>query len=362
VAANKLVGTTVVAVIFPEGPWNLREAEQRVRSAAAESYPRWTIERVLPVVHDVPRMGMMAVLSHPDRDETQTVVFDFDQDSLVPIVEPAQRLNADLFAEGYVGWSLLKRNVLEGKEQYLQSWEEDSDWASGMRDFYSNADFEDLGALQEVSVDRLMNLKRLRRVTREEVGCEVHIAPVRAYYKYSKVGYCTAAVGRMIASRYDVWHSEQHVAGLMGIPLSVPGGSVPSSKWATAQMELNYYTKSSGLGGLGKANSEVLYSVSYLKNWKNYKSEILAGRPSNLRQWSTGTMHHSRVLGGIRICTTSSGQTVVQLGLLDPSPYEDSKSVPVESWGRFDDKVSVSGSGKVVGSYLVIGGHVVVRD
>jgi hypothetical protein len=351
VAANKLVGTTVVAVIFPEGPWNLREAEQRVRSTAAESYPGWTIERVLPVVHDVPRMGMMAVLSRPDSDETQTIVLDFDQDSLVPIVEPAQRLNADLFAEGYVGWSLLKRNVLEGKEQYLQSWEEDSDWASGMRDFYSDADFEDLDALREVRLDRLMNLERLRRVIRERVDCEVHIAPVRAYYKQSAIGYCTAAVGRMIASRYDVWHSEQHVAGLMGIPWPNPGGY---NNWATVQKELNYYRKPIGLG---KANSNVFSSVSYLQDWNNYKSEILAGRPSNLRKWGTGIVHHSRVLGGIRICTRSWGQTV-QLGLLDPSD-EYSKFVPVESWDMFDGKVLKDNT---VGTLLEIGGHVVVRD
>jgi hypothetical protein len=348
VAANKLWGSTILAIQTHSYEWDVPRAMRHACMQAVERYPGWIIVQVVPVVYDFPNVGVMAVVANPQSNARAKVIIDISQTAVIPENEIANFMHAEAVMDGYFAWSRLEMSRFYETEPFVEQWEKENHWALSLVEYLSRAG--DLAALHGLQLCNWTALPAIENIMKAEIDCETYVAPVRAHYLMSKAGYCTVAVARMIASRYNVFDSESYVASIMGIPWPDPDGS---SQWATATDELKYYTHR-----LQKPHSTVYADYTFLSNPTNYKNEILAERPANLRKWSIDKMHHSRLLGGIRICQKSFGQTV-QLGLLsttDPlSPY----TMP-QNWDKFDNTPLTSNG--VVSTNLLIGGLVVVRD
>ena len=152
----------------------------------------------------------------------------------------------------------------------------------------------------------IVDLKVVADRIKQWIKYEIYATTPVPLYCQTAVPYCSAAVGRMIAAYYGVYHSEAHVASVM---------SITQQHWPTADDELKYYKSAQGLK---KANSVKYESLAYLKNWTNYKNELQAGRPSSLR-----TGWHSHVLAGIRVRTSAPGVQLVDIGLVDPFPADN---------------------------------------
>lgn len=348
IAANKLFGSTILSIQRQSYEWDLQRAMRHVCVQAVEMYPGWIIVQVVPVVYDFPNVGVMAIVANPRSNDRTKVIIDISNSAVIPENEIDNFMNSEALMDGYFAWSRLDMSRFYDKEPFVEQWEKENHWALSLLEHLSSA--SDLENLHGMQLHSWINPHAIKKIMKAEIDCETHVAKVRAHYLMSKPGYCTVAVARMIASRYNVFDSESYVASIMGIPWPDPGGS---SNWATAEDELKYYKNR-----LNKKNSKVYSDYSFLSNPTNYKNEILAGRPSNLRKWSIGRMHHSRLLGGIRICQKSFGQTV-QLGLLSTTDPLSPQKIP-QHWDKFDS-TPLTSSG-VVSTNLLIGGLVVVRD
>ena len=351
VAYSKLLGSTVLSVQRHATDWNFKQAMYQAVSEAIERYQNWTISQVVPVLYDMPNVGVMAVVTNPRTGHREKIVVNINSGAPVPIVDSECLVISEIEMDNFFAWSRLDMGRSFDETPLLHQWNRENEWALDRWEqmSWNDKNREDLQGLQLCSWKEPSQIERIMKIDTE---CEVYVAPVRAHYLSPQPGYCTVAAARMIASRYNVFDSNEYIASVMGIPWPNPNGS---SKWATANDELKYYKNR-----LNKKKSKVYSDYAFLSNPINYKKEITdKGKgPANLRKWSIQRFHHSRVLAGIRICQKSFGETV-QLGLLSTTDWLSPNKM-AHQWDKFDN--TQLNSNGVVSINLSIGGLVTVRD
>ncbi len=355
VAADARLGSTVLSVQRYAAEWHAEEAMRLACNLAVNHYPGWNLRRVVPVVHDIPAIGMMAEVEDPSSGDRQRLIVDIDTGMPLPVLELRTPVEQTMHWSTYPASSVLEVIDDHNAEPLIRRWHMEDEWTRELFEQLTDGD-ERREDLHRYQLCGWKDSEAIERIVRANTDCEIHTAPVRAHYMMSMAGYCTAAAARMIGSRYGVYDSEGYVASVMGIPYSVPPPpKIKSKDWATANDELKYYKND-----LHKMGSKVHSDYAYLSKPANYKKELTdKGKgPANLRKFGIDSLHHSRVFAGIRICKTSLGDKV-QLGLLSTTSVM-SPMVKPQNWDKFDD-TPLSGNG-VVSTNLQIGGLVVVRD
>ena len=353
VAGNKLLGSTILSVERRSQKWKVQEAMQAACNTAINAFPGWNLEKVVPVIHDFPDVGIMAIIRDPRSGDCEKVIVDINKFVRIPICENEATLSEQVHLARYSAWSPLSTVLTLDEKPLVNRWQLEHEWTQNFWHKCSGNEFN-FEDIHRFKLEACINPEILKEMTKADIHCELHIAQIHEHFLSSRAGYCTVAVARTIASRYGVYDSESYVANVMGIPHPNPHSS---DNWATANDELKYYKND-----LKKSGSKVFSDYAYLSNYLNYKDEIMgaaAGKgPCNLRQMSIGSYHHSRALCGVRICQTPAG-VKVQLGLLGVSDSTDPWIQP-EHWQTFDDTKLTQGG--VVSITLRIGGLVVVRD
>jgi hypothetical protein len=303
IAANTRLGVVVGSILPGPRRWSPEGGKHRVLERAAREHPGWEVQETLPVVYSHPRVGFIVTLRDQASDKTARLIIDALDATLVPEADPAEYEEAEAERHGDFGWSVLAAIPAEEKVERIRQWGLQVERARSILEAMSHAGGspEDL---RSRPLGSIVDLAAVGHLIKEASGCEIYTAPVPLYCQ-TAIPYCSAAVGRMLAAYYGVYHSQAHVAGKMKIT------KYPYHA-ATVQEELAYYKLSKASGGLGKPGS--FARTTKLDDWTKYRNHLKAGRPSNLRNWA-----HSRVLAGLKVCKSAQG-IHVHLGLVEPLP------------------------------------------
>lgn len=358
VAANKLLGNTAFSVDVNPIPWDFIKANAHISELSAEKIPGGRIERIMPVIYDMPNVGIMAIIKKRGSDKMRKIILDLQDLSQATEISWTRLKSQGFRIKGHVSWSILEL-ACDAPEKSIENWYLHDKYAqsfdkilnaygwssSDLRNTYF--DFSELPDLKTISSDFIF---------------ESMIIPIPRYFGEKGRGYCTVGVAQMIAAYYGIYDKRDDVIKIMGIPWRPPDESLDDSTlWATAEDELKYYRD--GLGMKDSMGFSAVGDRDILLDWRTYYDEIKNGRPSNMRQFSMSHSHHSRLLCGIRFKKLSSGDSVIELGYLDPMaiPSHQFDETPAGDlfWDRFTPEVF----GDKVGGYpIMIAGLIVVRS
>ncbi len=104
VAANKLIGTTMIAVSDSMDFPDFDAAAERALRQATCRYPGWEVTQTLPVVYSYPRIGVMLTFSKPGTRETVDLIYDIYDLSEAPNASTESETDNTEFVR-HISWS-----------------------------------------------------------------------------------------------------------------------------------------------------------------------------------------------------------------------------------------------------------------
>ena len=135
IAANKVLGSSVITAELDPREWNLSDVQERIEKIISDKYPSMEITSIRLVCYDFPKLGMFVILKEPKTKETKVrLLFDILTIETVPL-EPRSV------------WSLIERIKYKDRPDNLARWESEDKLVQILRKEADlcNLDFEKQG-------------------------------------------------------------------------------------------------------------------------------------------------------------------------------------------------------------------------
>jgi hypothetical protein len=286
-AASKVIGGSIVTIGPGAGPVDMDSAKARAKEIISREYKGAAINSIDLVCYNYPDIGIMFRFSIPGAKEDSLVLDAYDF-SVIP------------------------------ESQQLSYYNEIR--ASDISTRIANAQSE-----QEYLLNRQTGISPKSGATKTLSGFPL----------YPQLGsaWCPFATAQMISGYYGYSRTQTGIASTMGIANPDNG--------ATIQQSLsNYYQVSTASGGLGKPNSQLLWTGQF--TYDDFVNNLNANRPQHTDRYETSS-YHARAVAGY----SYSSSTSQYLYIYDPGPV----NVGSLYWENYN--IFMSGSNPVHGVIFI---------
>ena len=250
VAASKVLGDPIRTIEFYSEDWDMKKEVETSKKLIAKDHKNANVISSKVVCYSYPKIGIMADIQESNSKEEKNKLFDFSGSEIID-----ESINDASSSEAADVWSLYSEIPEEELEERLTAWDEYDKRAKKIADNNFKG--------EEVQI-KIAGVQKTLPLT---------------YYKQINTSCCPAATAQMIAKFYGVTHTQEYIAGKMGI----------DSSGVSEYRQINYYYKPY----LEKTGSYEDYSPTWLKA----KNEIYANRPL-VSGIGSGLGGHTRACAG----------------------------------------------------------------
>jgi hypothetical protein len=292
IAANKVIGSSVITIGPQENSIDISKLERKARSEAATHSKPGTSVLTHMVIYSYPDIGMEAIYSDSITNTTKKVLIDAYDYSIIPDRSP--RYEGDL---GIV--SFYETYPEEKLSEFIDQWSRYDKQVKTLEIQYP--------ILKNISKNQITD-KSIQAFNSQSVSpkvlTEYTVLSPFTLIAQSNSEWCAVTTAQMISQWHSVSHTQPEIAAKMGLPITTP------YRGANLNEELTYYQASIDSGGLNKTNSLDYYSI----NWADSKTEI-----DNNHPFKVGNNGHARAVIGY---TRSSSSGLTYFYFKDPKPVE----------------------------------------
>lgn len=272
-SASKVLGSPIVQIGLKAPSWDSKEVLENTIGIAKSQYTDYEIDSATIVCYSYPKIGVKIQLHNPKNEEQRNILLDAVDYSMI--------LDSSSLSSEISVWSIYEKISLENMTQGISAWEE--------RDM----DVDILLAKSDINVLDSSSSMIITRLSSDTIS---------GFYLFGQEDdwYCAPAVGQMIADYYNIDHSQDFIAGVMG---TIDG------QGTSLNNEIAYYRNN-----LNKQNSNA-YQFSNpwtADQWLDVKDMISANKP-----------FASRILGHDRACAGWGEFGDRYLYIYDPWPVNE---------------------------------------